>query len=85
MGAVLPLDPVLPQITLIVNVLSINNILPQVEDWMSWLPVVFGSLGAFGGGFMSDRISRNRGPSGRLIVLTSCVVNIAFTESRSAT
>jgi MFS-type transporter involved in bile tolerance (Atg22 family) len=41
---------------------------------MSWIPLVFASLGAFGGGYVSDRLAGNKGVKGRLIILiASCV------------
>ena len=42
---------------------------------MTWIPLVFGSMGAFGGGYLSDRLSRHRGVTGRLIVLIVCCVS----------
>ena len=41
---------------------------------MSWIPLIFGSAGSFGGGYISDRLSRNRGVKGRLLVLIGCCV-----------
>ena len=47
----------------------------QIEDWMTWIPVVFGSTGAIGGGYLSDILSRDHGIAGRLVVLiVSCVI-----------
>ena len=47
----------------------------QVEQWLSWIPIVFGSTGSFGGGYLSDRLSSSRGTSGRLLVLIGCLVS----------
>lgn len=43
---------------------------------MSWIPLVFGSIGAFAGGYLSDRLSKGRKTSVikvRLIVVISCL------------
>ena len=48
----------------------------KVVNWMTWIPLIFGSLGAFGGGFISDKVSKGRGTSTKLFVLIACLVNI---------
>ena len=48
----------------------------QVTYYMSWIPLIFGSAGSFGGGFISDRLSRDRGVTGRLLVLIGCCVSL---------
>ena len=41
----------------------------QIGTYMSWIPLVGGSLGAFFGGFISDRVVKSRGISARMLVL----------------
>ncbi|CAH1787144.1 unnamed protein product, partial [Owenia fusiformis] len=41
----------------------------RVEMYMSWIPIVFGAIGAIGGGYISDKLLRQRGLSARLLVL----------------
>ena len=42
---------------------------------MSWIPLIFGSAGAFGGGYISDKLARDKGVKGRLIILICCCVS----------
>ena len=53
----------------------------QVTYYMSWIPLIFGSAGAFGGGFISDGLSKNRGVKGRLLVLINCCVRLITTTT----
>lgn len=41
----------------------------QIGSYMSWIPLVGGSLGAFFGGFISDRVVKKRGIPARMAVL----------------
>lgn len=41
----------------------------QIGSYMSWIPLVGGSLGAFFGGFISDRFVKSRGIVARMVVL----------------
>nr|CAH0100929.1 unnamed protein product [Daphnia galeata] len=41
----------------------------QIGTWMSWIPVVGGSIGVVFGGFISDRVVKRTGPHGRIWVL----------------
>lgn len=41
----------------------------QIGTYMSWIPLVGGSFGAFFGGFISDRIVKKRGIVARMLVL----------------
>ena len=41
----------------------------QISTYMSWIPLVGGSLGVLVGGFISDRIVKRSGPHGRVWVL----------------
>lgn len=54
----------------------------QVAAWMSWIPLVFGSAGAIGGGILSDKYTRNKGVRGRLLVLITCCVS--YTSSSTS-
>lgn len=40
-----------------------------VADYLTWIPLIGGSVGAFVGGFISDRLVGSRGPSARIWVL----------------
>ena len=42
---------------------------------MSWIPLIFGSAGAFGGGYISDKLASDKGVKGRLIILICCCVS----------
>ncbi|KAF6023363.1 hypothetical protein EB796_018320 [Bugula neritina] len=41
----------------------------QIGSYMSWIPLVGGSVGAFFGGFISDRVVKRRGIPARMAVL----------------
>ncbi|CAN0544455.1 unnamed protein product, partial [Ectocarpus sp. 12 AP-2014] len=41
----------------------------QLECFISWVPLVGGSLGAMIGGFLSDRVAQRLGTAGRLWVV----------------
>ena len=41
----------------------------QISHWMSWIPLVGGSIGAFVGGIISDVFVKKRGPHTRVWVL----------------
>ena len=41
----------------------------EIGAYMSWIPLVGGSLGAFFGGFISDRVVKKRGIAARMVVL----------------
>jgi len=41
----------------------------QIGEFMSWIPLVGGSIGAFFGGFISDRFVKKRGVVARMVVL----------------
>lgn len=47
----------------------------NVGDYLSWVPLVGGTLGALVGGFVSDRLARSKGFNGRLAVLVSSQVS----------
>ena len=51
----------------------------QIEEWLSWIPLVFGSLGALSGGHLSDKFAKTRGVTGRLFVLIACLVSVLIT------
>eukprot|EP00753_Platysulcus_tardus_P002744 PLAT11858.1.p1 GENE.PLAT11858.1~~PLAT11858.1.p1 ORF type:complete len:470 (-),score=246.17 PLAT11858.1:83-1492(-) len=46
----------------------------EIAAYMSWIPLVGGSLGATFGGFISDRIVKKRGPAARILVLIASQV-----------
>lgn len=41
----------------------------NVGEYLSWVPLVGGSLGAVVGGYVSDRLAKSRGVTARLWVL----------------
>ena len=41
----------------------------NVGDYLSWIPLVGGTIGALMGGFLSDRLAKSRGSNTRLWVL----------------
>lgn len=41
----------------------------QIGSYMSWIPIVGGSIGVVFGGFISDRVVQRTGPHGRIWVL----------------
>merc|ERR1711871_281864 len=41
----------------------------QIGTWMSWIPLVAGSLGSLFGGFISDRVVKKHGLQARIVVL----------------
>ena len=41
----------------------------NVGEYLSWVPLVGGTLGAVVGGYVSDRLTRSRGSNARLWVL----------------
>ena len=47
----------------------------NVGDYLSWVPLVGGTLGALVGGFVSDRLARSKGFNGRLTVLIASQVS----------
>ena len=49
---------------------SVGETTATIGSYMSWIPLLGGSVGVILGGFISDRIVRRIGPRGRLIVLT---------------
>ncbi|KAK2167441.1 hypothetical protein NP493_1275g00004 [Ridgeia piscesae] len=49
---------------------SVGETTATIGSYMSWIPLLGGSIGVILGGFISDRIVRRIGPRGRLIVLT---------------
>ncbi|CAH1785992.1 unnamed protein product [Owenia fusiformis] len=48
---------------------SIHQTRDQIAKFMSWIPLIGGSLGAVLGGFISDRVVTRRGPTARIMVL----------------
>lgn len=48
----------------------------EIAEFMSWIPLVGGSLGAFLGGVVSDLIIKGRGPYHRIWVLIISQVNL---------
>ena len=41
----------------------------EIGAYMSWIPMVFGSIGVLVGGFVSDRVVSRVGPAGRIWVI----------------
>lgn len=41
----------------------------QVSSYLGWIPIVFGIIGSFVGGFVSDAVSKKAGPAMRIWVL----------------
>ena len=54
----------------------------NVGEYMSWIPLVGGSLGVVLGGFISDRLIKNRGFYARVWVLVFSQVRFACFVSR---
>lgn len=53
--------------------------LENFETFMSWVPLVAGSMGAIFGGYISDRYVKTSGPLGRVgIIFTSILVSAPF-------
>ena len=51
----------------------------KFETFMSWVPLVAGSMGAIFGGYISDRYVKTSGPLGRVgIIFTSILVSAPF-------
>ncbi|XP_074655462.1 MFS-type efflux pump MSMEG_3705-like [Tubulanus polymorphus] len=48
---------------------SVGQTPEQIGTFMSWIPLVAGSIGVVLGGFISDKFVKKRGPYGRVIVL----------------
>ena len=48
----------------------------QIGTYMSWIPLVGGSLGAFFGGFISDRVVKKRGITARIVVIVISQVTL---------
>ncbi|ELT91494.1 hypothetical protein CAPTEDRAFT_23970, partial [Capitella teleta] len=46
----------------------------NTEEWMTWIPLIFGSIGAFLGGYASDKLASKSGVKGRMMILILCVV-----------
>lgn len=57
-----------------------NEYHPDVSTgrWLSWIPLVGGSIGVIFGGFISDRIVKRSGPVARIWVLISSLVRTPF-------
>ena len=53
----------------------------NVGDYLSWVPLVGGTLGALVGGFISDRLARSKGFNSRLWVLITSQVSPSVTTS----
>ena len=51
-----------------------------VGTYLSWVPVVGGTVGVFAGGIISDGLARRLGSRSRIIVLVTCCVsnNVSF-------
>ena len=41
---------------------------------------MFGSIGAFGGGYLSDKLAAKYGMKGRMIVLVACLVRRSYAD-----
>ena len=54
-----------------------------IGSFLSWVPLVGGSLGALLGGFISDRLVKRRGYGARLWVLIFSQVRIVLVRARS--
>ncbi|XP_077986710.1 MFS-type efflux pump MSMEG_3705-like [Glandiceps talaboti] len=51
----------------------------NVGNWMSWIPLVSGSIGVVFGGFISDRVVKRSGPVARIwVVIVSLMVAAPF-------
>ena len=48
---------------------AIGETTETIGSYMSWIPLLGGSIGVVLGGFISDRLVRRIGPRGRLLVL----------------
>ncbi len=53
---------------------SLGQTPQQIAGYMSWIPLVGGSLGVVAGGFISDRLVKNHGPTGRVLVIVVSLV-----------
>lgn len=56
---------------------SIGQTSTEIGRYMSWIPLVAGSIGVVFGGFISDRIVKQRGLHARVLVLISSQVIFA--------
>ena len=53
---------------------SMGQTAAQIGKYMSWIPLVGGSVGVVLGGFISDKVVKRVGPHARLLVLIASQV-----------